>query len=263
MATRPLTTAREGMERIAAGDLDHRLDEAGPDEIARVARAFNGMADRISASIRTERELMAGMSHELRTPLSRLRLEVELLRDAGLPEKRLAQIEGDLTEIDGLVGQLLQLSRLQLGQRVLQTADVDWKDLVAKALSGVDVGDRTVEVRGPGGTFRGDPDLLVRVAGNLLQNCARYAPARTRITVSCQGGTLVVEDEGPGVPDDQIPFLFDPFWRADGSRARATGGLGLGLMLVRQIAVLHGGTAAAQNRIGGGLRVEIAINPPA
>jgi signal transduction histidine kinase len=248
MATRPLTAAREGMERIAAGDLDHRLETEGPDEIARVARAFNAMADRIAALLRTERELMAGMSHELRTPLARLRLEMEMLRDRGLPETRIAAIEGDLAEIDGLVGMLLQLSRIQLGERVLQASEVDWKDLVGKVLPSSGLSD--VEVRGPGGTFRGDADLLARVAGNLLQNCARHAPGR--VTVSCQGGALVVEDEGPGIPEGGR--MFEAFWRGGGS-----GGLGVGLALVRQIVDLHQGTVTAENRVGGGLRVVVKI----
>ena len=259
VATRPLTAAQVGMERIARGDLDHRLDEQGPDEIVRVARAFNHMADRIEGLLRTERELMAGMSHELRTPMSRLRLEVELLREEGASSKRTDAMEGDLTELDALIGQLLQLSRLQLGERTLDRGDCDWNTLVDRALETVDLSRHELVRRGPGGTFSGDADLLLRVAVNLLQNVARYAPAGTRVTVSAEGPRLVVEDEGPGVPEEQLPRLFDPFWRAEGSRARATGGLGLGLMLVRQVVDLHDGEVHAQNRVGGGLRVEVTV----
>lgn len=248
-AIRPLTTAREGMERIASGDLRHRLDERGPEEIARVARAFNRMADRIDGLLRTERELMAGMSHELRTPLARLRLELELLRDAGASEKRVAAMEGDLEELDTLIAQLLQLSRLQLGERTLDVRPVDLRALAER------VARDGVTVQGPGGVVQGDAVLLERVLVNLVDNALRYgAPP---VTVRVAAPEVVVEDAGPGVADTSR--LFDPFWRGEGSRARATGGLGLGLMLVRQVVELHGGTVTAENRPEGGLRIRVRL----
>jgi signal transduction histidine kinase len=258
-ATRPLTTAREGMERIAAGDLEHRLEERGPDEIARVAAAFNSMADRIDGVLRTERELMAGMSHELRTPLARLRLALELLRDEGAPEKRITAIEGDIAELEGLIAQLLQLSRLQLREQPLEVTRVDLKALAERARDTAALPDHPVSVEGPGGQIEGDAELLHRVLVNLLQNAGRYAPPKSPILVTVHGGEVTVEDEGPGVPEDQLARLFDPFWRAEGSRARATGGLGLGLMLVRQVVELHEGTVRAENRPAGGLQVTVSL----
>lgn len=258
-AVRPLTRAREGMERIAAGDMAHRLDERGPDELQRVARAFNRMADRIDTLLRTERELMAGMSHELRTPLARLRLETELLRDAGAPAKRVDAMEGDLEELDGLIGQLLHLSRLQLGHQRLAEEPVDLLTLAESAREAADLAGHDVAITGEGGTVHADPVLLERVVLNLLQNAGRYAPEGTRVVVRVDAPRIVVEDEGPGVPEASLPRLFDPFWRAEGSRARETGGLGLGLMFVRQIVELHGGTVVAANRPEGGLRVTVDL----
>ncbi|MBW2258001.1 MAG: two-component sensor histidine kinase, partial [Deltaproteobacteria bacterium] len=220
---------------------------------------FNRMADRIDGVLRTERELMAGMSHELRTPLARLRLELELFRDEGAPEKRIRAIEGDIAELEGLIGQLLQLSRLQLGEQPLEVTQVDLKALVERARDTASLQDHPVSVEGPGGQIQGDAELLHRVLVNLLQNAGRYAPSGSRVVVTVRGGEVTVEDEGPGVPEDQISRLFDPFWRAEGSRARATGGLGLGLMLVRQVVELHGGTVRAENRPNGGLRVMVSL----
>ncbi len=259
-ATRPLTTAREGMERIARGDLAHRLHERGPDEIARVARAFNRMADRIVALLRTERELMAGMSHELRTPLARLGLELELLEEDGASPRRIAAMRGDLGELDALIGQLLQLSRLQLGERALALAPTSWAEIVDRALETVALDDHPLTREGTGGAFDGDAELLVRVVVNLLRNAVRYTPSGTPIRIHADGAVLVVADDGPGVPEAQLVRLFDPFWRGEGSRARETGGLGLGLMLVRQVVELHGGRVSAANRVGGGLAVTVDLS---
>lgn len=241
MATKPLTTAREGMERIARGDLSHRLEVTGPTELRRVAVAFNRMADRIDTLVRTERELMAGMSHDLRTPLSRLRLEVELLRDEGVSERRATAMEGDLAELDGLIGSLLQLSRLQIGLQGLDRQTVDLRVVAQRAAVTAQV---QTEILGEGIT-EGDAELLHRAVVNLLQNVRRYAGDVARVRIAAH--QITVEDEGPGVPDEALPRLFEPFWRGEGSRSKSTGGLGLGLMFVRQVAELHGGTASARN----------------
>lgn len=258
-ATRPLLTAQMGMDRIAEGDLAHRLPEEGPPELVRVARAFNGMADRIDGLLRTERELMAGMSHELRTPLSRIRLELELLRDEGAADTRVTAMQADMDELEALIAQLLQLSRLQLGDHRIEPAEIHLPDLVDRAVQTAALTSHEVDVVGTGGQVRGDPELLHRVVVNLLQNAGRYAPTGTRVRIGMDGPVLVVEDEGPGVDPDQLPRLFDPFWRAEGSRARHTGGLGLGLMFVRQVVDLHGGSVRAENRVGGGLRVIVSL----
>jgi signal transduction histidine kinase len=124
VATRPLRATTQAMGRVAAGDLAHRLPESGGRELAEAARAFNAMGERVAAMLETERSLMAGISHELRTPLARLRLEVELLRDRGVPETRLTAMDKDLEEVDRLIGELLESSRLSLGERKLVDAPV-------------------------------------------------------------------------------------------------------------------------------------------
>lgn len=251
-AIRPLTTARDAMERIAGGELDHRLDEGGPPELADAARSFNHMADRVNSMMRADREMLAGVSHELRTPLTRLRLEVELLRELGPSASRLDAMEADLAELDALVGHLTELSRMQLGAIELQLEPVDLTQLCA-GLAG-----DGVRVEGDGGVVIGDRVLLERAVGNLLQNAARYAPGHPAV-VRLEPGRVQVQDQGPGVPEDQLAGLFQPFVRGESSHARHTGGLGLGLMIVHQVAALHGGRAHAANRSAGGLVVTLDV----
>lgn len=254
VSTRPILAAEAGMQRIAEGGLDHRLQETGPPEIVRMARSFNRMADRIDDLLKSEKALLAGVSHELRTPLSRLRLEIELLRDQGAPTGRLDAMEGDLAELDGLIGQLLALSRMQLGETPVARETCDLGTLVGEAsrLAKVEVsvhGAASAEV---------DPALMTRALVNLLSNAARYgAPP---VEVRLQADRIVVRDYGPGVDETDLPQLFAPFFRAEASRAKTTGGLGLGLMLVAQVAALHGGQASARNlpvAEGGGLEVTL------
>ncbi len=254
--TRPLKTSVTAMERMASGDLDHRLPE-GPAELGEVARAFNRMADRIAALLAAERLLMAGISHELRTPLARLRLELELLSDHGLPEKRLASMEADLCAIDRLIGEVLDASRLSLGERMVATERLDLRSVAEEALSVEPLPDHEIRFEGTATPVRGDRTGLVRVVRNLLENAGKYAPADSTVTLRLDGGSLTVLDEGPGVGPEDLPRLFDPFFR--GAQAGATAGHGLGLMLARQIIERHGGTLVAENRPEGGLAVRLAL----
>jgi signal transduction histidine kinase len=252
LAVRPLDTVRVGMDRIAGGDLDHRLQvRRGPAELREVATTFNAMADRLEGMLRAEKELMAGVSHDLRTPLTRLQLELALLEDQA-PE-RVEAMRADLDELDGLIEQLLQISRLELGQIDLDPRPLDLHQLALEA--GPD------EVLGQAFELDGDPSLMVRALSNLVQNARRHAPGAP-VRIRFEGRALLVEDEGPGVPEAQRERLFEPFYRVEGSRSRTTGGSGLGLMIVRQVVRLHGGKATAEPGPAGGLRIRLEFEGP-
>lgn len=274
--TRPLKTTTQAMERMAAGDLTHRLPASGGRELMEAARAFNAMADRVDSLLSAERELMAGISHELRTPLARLRVELEILRDSRLVEaapertaesreKRFAAMEADLEEIDALIGELLESSRLSLGERRLERERVELTQVIGDAIERNPLSTHrvTVEIRDPVQVL-GDRARLVRVVGNLLQNAGKYAPEGSEIHVSVQGTSVTVLDQGPGVPPSDLERMFEPFYR--GAHARAIskkGGLGLGLMIARQLVRLHGGWIAAENRPEGGLAITFQLPPAA
>lgn len=258
VATRPLRATRLAMERVAAGDLQHRIPVDGPKELADAGRAFNAMAERVQDMLRTERSLMAGISHELRTPLARLRLQTELLRDKGGPGDRLDAMEQDLGEIDHLIGEMLEFSRFALGERKLASAPIDLAAVVTEAIERSSPGQRSITVTGTCAQTAGDHDRLVRVVQNLLQNALKYTPGDTPIEVHLDGTRVDVLDRGPGVPERALSRLFEPFYRVDGvSRDKA--GLGLGLMIAHQIVTLHGGMITASNRPEGGLAVQIEL----
>jgi signal transduction histidine kinase len=260
LITRPLKATTGAMARIAQGDLRHRLPVTGGKELSEAARMFNAMADRVEVILRTERELMAGISHEVRTPLARLRLETELLRDSGsVPEKRLAAMEADLADIDALIGELLECSRLSLGERTLARETVDLSRVVAEAVERYPLPNHAVVVQGEAQPIIGDHVRLVRVVGNLLENAGKYAPHNTEVTVSLRGSEVTVMDKGPGLSPEELLRVFEPFYRGVGAKALGKTGLGLGLMIARQIVTLHGGEISAENREGGGLVIRFRL----
>jgi signal transduction histidine kinase len=254
----PLRASITAMERMAGGDLSHRLPQRGSRELTEVGRAFNAMADRVENILRAEKELMAGISHELRTPLARLRLEIELLRDQQVPEKRLGAMEKDLEEIDRLIGELLEMSRLSLGERRLEEREVDLMRVAKEAAERNPLPEHRLIVEGHAEPLMGDHDRLVRVVGNLIQNAGKYAPAGTEVRVTVDGRRIGVLDQGPGIPPEDLARLFEPFYRGVRERSKSTG-LGLGLMLSQRIVSLHGGSISARNAEDGGLAITIEL----
>ena len=264
---RPLRRTSAAMDRVAQGDLEVRVPE-GPDEAGRIGATFNRMAERVAAMLKGQRRLVAGVSHELRTPLTRMRLHTELLRDSGADPARLEALEAEIAAVDGMVGELLESARLDEGVLALRRERVPLHRLVAAAINAVELGDRQVRVEIPDTLELSlDRVRMLRVLSNLLTNTARYTPSHAQVTLaaSCYDGEggpwvrLVLADDGPGVASEDLPRIFEPFYRAEKSRSKATGGLGLGLMLVRQIVEAHGGRIAAANRAEGGLRVCIDL----
>ncbi|MEZ4322133.1 MAG: HAMP domain-containing sensor histidine kinase [Myxococcota bacterium] len=242
----PVRIASDAMTRMGDGHLDHRLEISGAPELRTAARAFNAMADRITGMLLAERQLMAGISHELRTPLTRLRLEIELLRDAGVQPARLDRMESDVAQLDDLVGEALELSRLQLGQRPLERERVDLAELATTVLDRTDLAGRPVSRELGAAPAMVDRRLVERAVGNLVQNALRHTPAGTAIEVRTEPGRIEIRDHGPGVPEEDVPHLFEPFYRTESGSRRAEGH-GLGLMIVQQVVELHGGSVRAWN----------------
>lgn len=259
IVTRPIRASVQAMERMASGELTHRLPESGTAEVREVANAFNRMADRISALLEAERGLMAGISHELRTPLARLRLELELLKDQNVPEKRVAAMEADVEDIDRLIGEVLESSRLSIGERSLHLDSVRLREVVEEALSQEPLPHHEVRLEGESRPVAGDRKRLVRVVRNLLENAGKYAPKETEVSVRVGEHTIEVADRGPGVPDAELQRLFEPFYRGERGRRAAATGFGLGLMIAKQVVELHGGQIEAENRPGGGLVVRLTL----
>jgi len=265
---RPLEVATFAMQRVAAGELSHRVPEGGA--VADVADTFNTMAARVESLVQGQRDLMAAVSHELRTPLTRMRLQLELLPESEESAPRIAALHRDVTQVDALVGELLESARLHQGVLALEYGEVDLRELVYDAVRFADLAPRTLNIHADGTFVIADALRLRRCVDNLLSNVRRYTPSdclvQVTVTQDDSHTHLTVSDSGPGVDDADLPRLFDPFFRAESSRSKATGGLGIGLMLVQQIAAAHSGTATATLAPEGGLAVRLSLptdGPPA
>ena len=236
-------------------------------ELATLADAVNEMASRIERQLRDQRELLAAVSHEIRTPLGHIRILLDGAREraerAEPPDPRaLDEIEREVLEIDDLVGELLASSRLSFD--TLERRRLDARDLGARALERAGLPDD--RLRAPPGSLpiEGDPTLLGRALANLIDNATRHGGGVERLEISTDqsGVTFAVDDRGPGFGPAEIDKVFDPFYRGENRAGAGLGSLGLGLSLVRRIAVAHGGRAWAANREGGGARVAIRVAAP-
>lgn len=230
------------------------LPEDGPSEVCEAAHAFNVMQQRIRQDIEGRERFLAAVSHDLRTPVTRLRLRSELLADEGLRERTLR----DLDEMEQMLsGALDYLHGKAADEPVCQI------DMVALMESLVDdqveLG-REVSLKTASEAIRlsGRPQALRRAIGNLIENALKYGQrARLKLRAEGNGVAIVVEDDGPGLPEDELGKVFEPFYRVEVSRNRETGGVGLGLAIVRQIAQNHGGSIGLKNLPSGGLQARL------
>jgi two-component system, OmpR family, sensor kinase len=245
--TRPLERLTHSTRRFAVGDFAHRVPVHGRDELGRLATAMNEMAERLSALLHTQQQLLADVSHELRSPLARIQVALELAR-GGAPTA-LESIASDVAELSHLVDDCLTASRLDLRPESARPAEVSVWDLLSRArqralAAGLGPEQLHLEVPSDLPAVRADFELCGHALSNLLDNARRHTPEGTVIVLSArrEGGRvrLSVQDHGPGLPAEELPRLFEPFYRPDASRSRESGGAGLGLSLVRRIAELHG-----------------------
>ncbi len=267
---RPLARIEQTAEAITAGDLSRRVEYADPQtEVGRVGSALNTMLDRIEASDRRLRRFIADASHELRTPLAAVRAYAELFdrgaaaRPADL-ERSMSGITRESERMSLLVEDLLLLARIDEG-RPLEQKPVDLAAVVGEAVDAARVVEpgRQIEVSVEPAMVTGDEARLRQVLDNLLANARTHTPAGTPVSVELRRldghAELSVADHGPGLTEEQAARVFERFYRTDSSRARASGGAGLGLSIVAAVAEAHGGTAEARSTPGGGATFVITL----
>ena len=273
-SVRRLTAAAQ---KLGKGDLTQRVAVSGRDEIGELTSTFNAMAEGLENAERQRRNMVADVAHELRTPLTNIRGYVEAVRDGVL--------EADETTIQNIHQQTMYLSNLVEDLRVLaETESADFHLDLAQAVL-AEVITRSVESfrqqaqsRGialtcdssPGAAMAGrlvniDRTRIEQVMNNLLQNAVAHTPAAGRVTVSIQetaeAVTVTVADTGEGIPSDDLPHVFDRLYRVDPSRARSTGGAGLGLTIAKQLVEAHGGAIRAESTRGEGSRFSFSLPP--
>jgi two-component system sensor histidine kinase MprB len=265
---RPVSTLTETVERISVtGDLSAPIETPGQDEISRLGQAFAAMTASLDESVGAQRRLVADASHELRTPLTSLITNLELLAeqpdDPDVPALVAAAL-AEAGELRVLINDLVELARD--GRASFHNEDVRL-DLIAERVAA------RAASRAPGLRYeldcrptlvRGDPDALERAIGNLVDNALKWSPPDGRIRILAAGGRVEVSDDGPGIPADDLPYIFDRFYRS--AKARALPGSGLGLAIVRKIADMHDGTVdAIPLQQGMKFRIslpETAVDPP-
>jgi signal transduction histidine kinase len=242
MVTRPLARLAHGAEAIGADPDGPPLAEEGPEEVRSVIRSFNVMQSRVRAYVLERAELLRAVSHDLKTPITRMRLRSEMLADVAQRDKFLR----DLAEMEAMVGSSLEFFR-SLGAEprraptdigaLAESVAEDWR-----AMGG------SVELRGtPRAPYPAHPQALRRCLDNLVGNAIRYGErARIVIDDDAQRLRIRIEDDGPGIPEEALERVFEPFYRLEGSRNRASGGTGLGLSIARNIARWHGGELVLQ-----------------
>lgn len=242
---------------ISNGNLDFRVEMDSPDSIGRLARAFNEMAGHLQRLIRIQRETLGAVSHELRTPVARLRFGLEMLETAQENEDRqrfIDGMDGDLSELDRLVDEILTYARLEQGTPAITMTSTNVPQMVELVVTELSPLNTTVQLEhvdyswGMGQSIDAEPRYLQRAITNLVSNAMRHADSKVRITTRIQHGMcrVFVEDDGAGVPEAYREKIFSPFMRMDLSRTRSSGGYGLGLSIVRRVMFWHGGRARAE-----------------
>jgi len=262
---RPIGELADAANKFGGGDTSARAQLRRDDELGDLGKAFDGMADRTSALISSQRQLMADVSHELRTPLARIRVALELAaEDPGAAKDVLADVGCDLDEIDQLIEDILTTARLDAEPAITRQRALvgDLADRAAMRFSARHP-DRPLErsIDGADKPLECDPVLLRRALDNLLDNAAKYSDAPVKLEVHPNGKAVAFEvvDKGIGMTAEELARAGTPFWRADGSRARKTGGVGLGLALARRIARAHGGDVTLASVPGRGTTARLEI----
>jgi two-component system, OmpR family, sensor histidine kinase MprB len=257
---RRLTVATENVTET--GDLSERIEGGRQDELGRLAVSFNAMLGALEDSNRRQRQLVSDASHELRTPLTSLRTNIEVLArdDSMKPEEReqlLRDVVAELAEMTALITELVELARgdVQPSQMEEVRLDLLVADLLERARRTAPQIQFDAELEET--TVEGSPVTIERAIWNLLDNAAKWSAPGSRVEVKVADGEVVVRDHGPGIDEDDLPKVFDRFYRAPAARGRP--GSGLGLAIVRQVAEAHGGRVVAERAEGGGTRMTLRL----
>jgi signal transduction histidine kinase len=253
---RPVRRLQQAVDRFGRGDFSARVDTRRQDELGQLARTFNQMADRTERLVMAQRRLLQDISHELRSPLARLNVAIELARSGSDRDAMLDRLQKEADRLNALVSELIEVTRAEGDPSHRRTEPVRLDELLAEVVDDSRIeadalGSRIEEQNAPAVTVDGNPELLRRAVENVVRNAIRHTPPGTAVEVglALEGGRarITVRDQGPGVPEQALPQLFEPFYRVESDRNRMSGGVGLGLAIVRRAVQVHGGTVTAAN----------------
>jgi signal transduction histidine kinase len=263
----PLRDLARAVDRFGRGDLSARVNSRRRDEIGELGREFDRMAERIGFLLTSERRLLQDISHELRTPLARLSFAAELVRTSSDRDAAVARLKKQIRRLADLVGQLLEATQAEGDPSSLVKENLMLDEIVSAVVEDchleADARGSRIRLRGTEPLpIEGYPELLRRALENVVRNAIRYAPEGSTVELSMivadQSAGIAVRDYGPGVPEEMLAKIFQPFVRVDDSRSSQTGGVGLGLTIAQRAIALHHGRIAAENA-NPGLRVSFEI----
>ncbi len=271
--TRPVGELREGIAKMSAGDFSARVDVRGHNEFAELGAAFNSMTERLELLDKSRNQFVSNASHELKTPLSTMKILIETILyqepiDPGMTKEFLTDVNKEIDRLSRIVSDLLTLVNIDSGGMKLNSVDLDIHDLLLEQVkrlaplareNGIElecIAKESLEVFG-------DSVKLTQVIYNVIDNAIKYTPRGGEVHASLskagKRAVIRVSDTGIGIPADDLPHIFDRFYRVDKARSRATGGTGLGLSIVKQIVTLHGGSIIASSEEGKGTTFVIEL----
>ncbi|MGC8495507.1 MAG: sensor histidine kinase, partial [Syntrophobacteraceae bacterium] len=254
----PLLPLFQALRKVGAGSLSHRVAIDRPDELGELASAFNSMAERLQHLLGAKDRLLLDVSHELRSPLTRMRLAREMSPEGALKDS----LAEDIGEMERIVTTILANARMQSTHPILDRQKVDLVSLLREAV-------KPLESQAPGVCFRDapesieaflDPEKAKAVFRNVVGNAIKYSretsgPVAISVRTGQESNTVEIRDEGIGIPEQDLPFVFEPFYRVDPSRSKESGGFGLGLSLCKAIMEAHHGTISIESSAGKGTTV--------
>jgi len=260
---RPVKWLHEGVNQVAGGNLDHSVPEGRSDELGRLSEAFNAMTNRIRRMIQDRDQLLLDVSHELRTPLTRMKVALEFL-----PKDRAEKnIREDALEMENMITAILEEARLRHASGRLEKKRINPADLINEVVQ--EYRDRPpciqTDIPNDGLDIEIEPELIKIVLRNLLNNAIKYSepsgpPVELALLKTAGQIHILIQDRGVGIPDQDLPHIFEPFYRVDKSRSRRTGGYGIGLSLCKTIMDAHQGKIEVSSTSGKGTLVKIIFN---
>ena len=271
--TRPIGELSEGIRKMTGGDLSARVNVRGRNEFSELARAFNSMSEKIEALDKTRSQFVSNASHELKTPLSTMKILIETLlyqdpMDPAMTKDFLGDVNAEIDRLNRIVSDLLTLVNMDSGGMQLNLTDLSLNSLLEEQVkrllplareNGIEINLTMKEEV----CVSGDSLKLQQVIYNVIDNAIKYTPrggeVETSLSRSGRRALIRISDTGIGIPAEDLPHIFDRFYRVDKARSRATGGTGLGLSIVKQIVQQHGGSITASSTEGKGTTFEILL----
>jgi signal transduction histidine kinase len=255
---KPIKWLTEGVNQVSSGNLRHQIPEGKKDELGELAKSFNAMTRQINEMIRAKEQLLLDISHELRSPITRMKIALEFLQDETMKES----IREDLMEMEGMITEILETERLNSPHGKLDLKKSDLSELIREVSENFQ--DKPPGIKRISFTQKVfltlDRERIKTVLKNILENAIKYSKPESQpieISVAEEENSILIQikDHGSGISKEELPFVFEPFYRVDRSRSKETGGYGLGLSLCKKIMEAHGGTIEMSSNLNIGTTV--------